>query len=224
MLNLSEDVGIESKSDLKNIVPKAISIRIPHYCARNKILKTAFVEFETIDEAEENFANLKEIELPVGSLEVSRVTEEKNEVDVSIDPLRLYVTGIPEEAETSEIQELFPNATVNRNNTAKFRKRLDFKTFAVLTFKTQKEASEAFWSGKDIKIRGSKLLVLYSKNNVKSKLISDPVNAKKKKVKRLQKGNNLKNLGNEKQFRRFKGSTKGKLDKIKSFEENLIKT
>ncbi|KAB7506537.1 hypothetical protein Anas_00891 [Armadillidium nasatum] len=179
------------------------------------LMKTAFVEFETIDEAEENFANLKEIELPVGSLEVSRVTEEKNEVDVSIDPLRLYVTGIPEEAETSEIQELFPNATVNRNNTAKFRKRLDFKT---------KKRVKHFGPEKTLKIRGSKLLVLYSKNNVKSKLISDPVNAKKKKVKRLQKGNNLKNLGNEKQFRRFKESTKGKLDKIKSFEENLIKT
>jgi len=188
LLNLSEDLGITSTEKLQKIIPKAVSIRIPGFSSRNKFLKTVFVEFDTQSDAENNFESLQSMTFPVGNLTVSRAGRDQPKVDTDISPTKLYVSGIPTEANSEELKKLFPKAVVNRNDSAKFRNRADFKTFAILEFPKEEDASEAFWASKDIDVEGKRVLILYAKDNVKSsKLIPDKKNGKKRKMKRLQK-------------------------------------
>ncbi|KAK8396761.1 hypothetical protein O3P69_005022 [Scylla paramamosain] len=162
---------LQDKSFLEPLVPSAVDIRFPRLSATSTA-KYCYIEFETEEEATRIKESLPNIRIKgeafyadyVGKR--SKIYSEKE--PRIVDPVRLYVGGLPAGIPASHLKATFPTAA---RILYKKPSRRVISSHAYIIFATHKDALRAFESSSDLKILGKEVIVMfatYKKNTYKN--------------------------------------------------------
>lgn len=158
---------VRDKSLLEPIVPSAIDIRLPRLSPKS-IAKFCYMEFETVEEATRIKEKLPNITINSVAFYADHVGKKAKSYPAKeprvVDPVRLYVGGLPAGIKASDLRDAFPTATQVLYKKASHRV---CSSHAYIIFATHEDALKAFESSSSLKIRGKDVIVMFAtyKNN-----------------------------------------------------------
>lgn len=157
-----QSLSVREKSYVQPMVPTAVDIRFPRLSPGNSA-KFCYIEFETEEEASVMKDKIEKIEVNGEAFYVDYVGKKSksfNEKEPrTIDPLRLYVGGLPKEIQYSDMKEIFP--TASRIFYRKASHKIS-QSYAYIIYKTHEEALKVFNATRDLKILGKEVIVIFA--------------------------------------------------------------
>lgn len=178
-------LAVRDKSYLESLVPSAVDIRFPRL-SPGSYAKFCYVEFETEEETirmKENFADIKIEGDAFYADYVGKKSKAYNEKETrTVDPLRLYVGGLPKGIQAGDIRAVFPTTARMLYRKASHKVSV---SHAYLIYDTHEEALSVFKASKGLKILGKEVTVMFAtyKNTQTNKNDEQPKSSTAKKLK-----------------------------------------
>ncbi|MPC22185.1 nucleolin [Portunus trituberculatus] len=155
-------LALRDKSFLEPLVPSAVDIRLPRLSATGTA-KFCYMEFETEEEATRIKESMSNIKVEGEAFYADYVGKKSKTYPVKepkvVDPLRLYVGGLPVGMHVKHLRAAFPTATQVLYKKAS---RKVTSSHAYLIFASHEDALRAFESSSDLKILAKKVIVMFA--------------------------------------------------------------